>query len=149
MGPLMPRRYPQLTWESLFMIRRLLSFSGALVLLALMSSPVSAQMKTKAMSHDPAGKENCMMCHAVGVMPPVPDVPASHEGRPVTSCLWCHAPNSAMVTTGAPAPSHDMAGKENCMMCHAVGVMPPVPDVPASHEGRGNETCGWCHVKAG
>ena len=39
---------------------------------------------------------------------------------------------------------------ENCMMCHAAGVMEPVPDIPAeSHEGRGNETCLWCHTQAG
>jgi len=131
------------------MTRRLLSFSGALLLLALVSSPVSAQMKVKPMTHDAAGKENCLMCHAIGVMPPVPDVPASHEGRANNTCLWCHAPDSPMVTTGAPAPTHDMAGKENCLMCHAVGVMPPVPDVPASHEGRENSQCTWCHVKAG
>lgn len=131
------------------MIRRLLSFSGALVLLALFSVPVSAQTKPTAVSHDLAGKENCMMCHAVGVMEPVPDVPASHEGRPNESCLWCHAADSPMIAAGAPSPTHDMAGKENCLMCHTAGAMEPVPDVPASHAGRGNETCGWCHIKAG
>jgi hypothetical protein len=131
------------------MTRRLLSFSGALMLLALVSSPVSAQTKVKPMAHDAAGKENCMMCHAVGVMPPVPDVPASHEGRENNTCLWCHAPDSPMVTTGAPSPSHDMAGKDNCLMCHTAGAMEPVPDVPASHEGRTNDTCTWCHVKTG
>ena len=89
------------------------------------------------------------MCHAVGVMPPVPDVPASHEGRANETCLWCHAADSPMTTTGAPQTSHDLAGKDNCMMCHAVGVMPPVPDVPASHEGRANETCLWCHTQGG
>jgi hypothetical protein len=137
------------TREMVSMIRRLLSFSGALFLLALVYSPVSAQVKAPAMAHDPAGKENCLMCHAAGVMEPVPDIPASHEGRTNAQCLWCHAPDSPMVTTGAKAPSHDLAGKDNCMMCHAVGVMPPVPDVPASHEGRTNDVCLWCHKAAG
>ena len=130
------------------MSRRLFSLSGALFFVAFLAGPLQGQMKAQAMSHDAAGKENCMMCHAVGVMEPVPDVPASHEGRAVETCLWCHAADSPMVTTGANAPSHDLAGKENCMMCHAAGVMPPVPDVPASHEGRTNEVCQWCH-KAG
>jgi hypothetical protein len=127
------------------MIRGLLSFSGALFVLALASSPASAQLKAPAMAHDAAGKENCMMCHAVGVMEPVPDVPADHEGRTNDQCQMCHAPDSPMVTMGAPAMGHDPAGKENCMMCHAVGVMEPVPDVPADHEGRTNEMCTWCH----
>lgn len=131
------------------MIRRMLSFSGALVFLALLAGPLSAQVKTKAMAHDAAGKENCMMCHAVGVMPPVPDVPADHEGRGNETCMWCHGAGSPMTTTGATQTSHDLEGKENCMMCHAAGVMPPVPDAPASHEGRGNETCLWCHTKGG
>jgi len=130
------------------MSRRLSSILGAMFLLVFLAGPLHAQMKTKAMSHDPAGKDNCLMCHAVGVMEPVPDVPASHEGRTNGQCLWCHAPDSPMVTTGAKAPSHDLAGKENCMMCHAAGVMPPVPDVPASHEGRTNEVCTWCHKPA-
>lgn len=53
-------------------------------------------------------------------------------------------PASAQVKTKAAA--HDLAGKENCMMCHTPGVMEPVPDTPASHEGRVNEQCGWCHA---
>jgi hypothetical protein len=127
-------------------------FLGLMILVLLLgagASPLSAQVKTKAAGHDLAGKENCMMCHAVGVMEPVPDVPASHEGRANETCVWCHAPDAPMVTTGAKQFSHDPAGKENCMMCHAAGVMEPVPDVPANHEGRANATCTWCHTHAG
>ena len=131
------------------MKRRLLSLSGAVLFLAVFAGSAQAQVISKVMSHDAAGKENCMMCHAVGVMPPVPDVPASHEGRVNEQCVWCHAPDSPMTTTGAVQTSHDLEGKENCLMCHAAGIMPPVPDAPASHEGRGTETCLWCHTKAG
>ena len=131
------------------MTRRLLSISGALALLAFVAFPLQAQVISKAMSHDGAGKENCLMCHTAGVMEPVPDVPANHEGRGNDACLWCHAPDSPMTTTGASQPSHDMAGKDNCMMCHTAGAMEPVPDVPASHEGRGNESCLWCHSGGG
>jgi hypothetical protein len=31
-------------------------------------------------------------------------------------------------------------------MCHTPGAMAPVPDVPASHAERPNETCQWCHA---
>ncbi len=131
------------------MKRHLLAAAAGLVLALALVSQGSAQVIAKAMAHDAAGKENCMMCHAVGVMPPVPDVPADHEGRVNEQCGWCHTPNTPMTTTGATQTSHDVAGKENCLMCHAAGVMPPVPDVPASHEGRENEYCLWCHTVKG
>ena len=131
------------------MRRHVWSLFGGLLVVGVMASPLTAQVKTKAVTHDLEGKANCLMCHAVGVMEPVPDVPATHEGRAVETCGWCHAPTSPMVTTGAPAIPHDLEGKANCMMCHAVGVMPPVPDVPADHQGRTVEMCGWCHKTAG
>ena len=131
------------------MSRRFASLMGAFFIMAIMVGPLMAQEKPPVTAHDTAGKENCLMCHAVDVMPPVPDVPATHEGRGIESCQWCHAADSPMQSTGATQTSHDLAGKENCMMCHAVGVMPPVPDVPESHAPRGNETCLWCHTKAG
>jgi len=54
--------------------------------------PESAMVTTGApnIPHDMEGKDNCLMCHAAGVMEPVPDVPASHEGRTVEMCQWCH-----------------------------------------------------------
>ena len=131
------------------MNRRLSTLAGLLLLLGLMAGSAAAQEKPSVMAHDAAGKENCMMCHAAGVMEPVPDAPASHEGRGNDTCLWCHAADSPMQTTGATQTTHDTAGKENCMMCHAAGVMEPVPDAPATHEGRGNETCLWCHKAVG
>ena len=131
------------------MTRRLIGFFGALFLLGVLSSPLSGQTKTKAMTHDAEGKETCLMCHAPGVMPPATDVPATHEGRANETCLMCHAADSPMVTIGAKLTPHDTEGKENCMMCHAVGVMPPATDVPESHEGRPVEQCSWCHKTAG
>ena len=132
------------------MSRRFLNLSGALFLLGFLAGPLSGQAKPTAPTHDLAGKDNCLMCHAVGVMPPVPDVPASHEGRESPTCLWCHAADSPMLTTGATATTHDLAGKDNCLMCHAAGIMPPVPDVPESHgEDRTIATCTWCHKPAG
>jgi hypothetical protein len=131
------------------MSRRLLSLCVALFLGGVLTNPLAAQMKTKAASHDLAGKETCLMCHAPEIMPPVPDVPESHEGRTNETCVWCHAPDAAMVTQGAKAASHDFEGKDNCLMCHTAGAMEPVPDVPESHEGRTNAQCVWCHKPAG
>lgn len=39
---------------------------------------------------------------------------------------------------------HDLAGKDNCMMCHS-GAMEGMKAVPADHEGRANDTCLLCH----
>ena len=138
---------------SIPMNRFLTSCLGGLFLLAILAGPLSSQepVKPKVTSHDLAGKENCMMCHAPGVMPPVPDAPAeTHKGRGNESCQWCHAADSPMQTVGATKTPHDLAGKDNCMMCHAAGVMPPATDIPAeTHKGRGNETCLWCHTPGG
>ena len=131
------------------MSRRFASLSGTVFLMALMASPLMAQEKPPVTPHDLAGKENCLMCHTPGVMAPVPDVPASHEGPGIESCQWCHAADSPMQGDGATQTSHDLAGKDNCLMCHTPGAMAPVPDVPASHEGRGNESCLWCHTPVG
>ena len=126
-----------------------MSMLGVFALALAVANPLSAQEKTTAVSHDLEGKANCLMCHTAGAMEPVPDVPASHEGRANETCMMCHAPDSPMVTTGATAISHDLEGKGNCLMCHAAGAMEPVPDVPASHEGRTVEMCQWCHKAAG
>ncbi|MCJ7627440.1 MAG: hypothetical protein MUO50_03530, partial [Longimicrobiales bacterium] len=131
------------------MRRHLVSMCGALFVAVALASPLSAQAKVKAVSHDVEGKANCLMCHAVGVMEPVPDVPASHEGRAIETCMMCHAPTSPMVTTGAKLIPHDLEGKANCLMCHAAGIMPPVPDIPENHAGRVVEMCTWCHKTAG
>jgi len=126
------------------MIRRVLVAFSVLALGAIFALPASAQEAAKppVMSHDAAGRDQCMMCHAEGGMKPVP---ASHEGRANEVCLMCHAADSEMQTSTPNAITHDLAGRDNCMMCHAAGGMKPVP---ASHEGRANEVCAWCHQPA-
>lgn len=54
------------------------------------------------------------------------------------------SPLTAQVKT--KPTTHDLAGRDNCLMCHTPGVMEPVPDTPKSHEGRVNEQCVWCHA---
>lgn len=45
-----------------------------------------------------------------------------------------------------PAVQHDLAGRDQCLMCHTAGAMEAVPDVPANHADPANETCKWCHA---
>lgn len=124
--------------------------AGALVALALAwAAPASAQMDGLiAVSHDVEGRADCLMCHTPGRMEPVPDAPASHEGRTSDVCLWCHATDSPLLTTSPPTIGHDVEGRDQCLMCHTAGRMEPVPDVPASHEGRENQHCRMCHNPA-
>lgn len=104
--------------------------------------------KPPAVQHDLAGRDNCLMCHTPGAMEPVPDVPANHDGRPNEACLWCHAADAEIQTADPPAISHALEGRDNCLMCHTAGAMEPVPDVPAKHEGIGNQYCRLCHQPA-
>lgn len=88
-----------------------------------------------------------MVCHAIGASP-ILDVPETHEGRGNDSCLWCHASDSPMLTVQPTDTPHARATDEtDCAQCHAPEANPEVTSVPATHEGRGNESCMWCHVK--
>ncbi len=126
--------------------------------------------------HDLAGRDQCLLCHAVGG--PAPNVPADHAGRTNDMCQSCHKPAGAAApagptvtatataaataaatatmtvtattvpaTTGVPTIPHDLAGRDQCLLCHAVGG--PAPNVPADHAGRTNDMCESCHKPAG
>jgi len=119
----------------------------AAMLLVMAGSAVAQDAKPTVVSHDLAGKENCVMCHS-GAMEGIPAQPADHEGRALDTCLLCHAADAEMQTSAAAVTPHDLAGKEACSMCHS-GAMEGMPAAPASHEGRGDDTCAMCHVPAG
>lgn len=67
----------------------------------------------------------------------------SVAGSAALGVIWA-LPASAQIKPHATP--HDIEGQEQCLMCHAAGALEPVPDVPADHEGRTNETCQWCHA---
>ena len=119
----------------------------AAMLLVVAGSAVAQDAKPTVVSHDLAGKENCVMCHS-GAMEGIPAQPADHEGRALDTCLLCHAADAEMQTAAATVVPHDLAGKEACSMCHS-GAMEGMPAAPASHEGRGDDTCAMCHKPAG
>jgi hypothetical protein len=47
----------------------------------------------------------------------------------------------------APALTHDVAGKEDCVSCHVVGAKKPL-GLAETHKGRDNSVCRGCHVAA-
>lgn len=126
--------------------RRFIGLTGsALLLCVFVTAAVAQVMRPAAVLHDLAGRDNCMMCHEVGAMDMVTDVPSTHEGWQSGVCLWCHGSDSPMLTVDPPVITHDIAGREDCLMCHAPGAMEPVTDTPANHEGRENTHCQMCH----
>jgi Cytochrome c7 and related cytochrome c len=113
------------------------------------AQPVQAQAAKKppVIAHETAGREQCIMCHG-GAMEGIKAVPASHKGRTNETCLLCHAKDSPMQTAAAPALPHDVAGREQCAMCHG-GAMEGIKAMPANHKGIDNKNCTLCHTPAG
>ena len=118
---------------------------GAILLVGV--GAVQQAGKPSVVQHDLDGRDNCLMCHS-GAMPNIAGVPESHADRPNETCLWCHAADAGIQTATPTAITHDLDGRENCLMCHS-GAMPNIPGVPAKHEGIANEYCGLCHGPAG
>ena len=127
---------------------RLMTLIGAVLTTAVATAPLHARQATKppVMTHDAAGRAACLMCHAAGTMEAVADVPESHTDFTNEVCGWCHFADAEMQSADPPAMAHKLEGQTQCMMCHTPGRMEPVPDAPASHEGREDKTCTMCHA---
>ena len=127
-------------------------------------APGPAQAPT--IPHQLEGVAECQVCHGLEAMKPFPE---NHTAFTVDMCTNCHKPageGGASPTTSpaatpeatpeaapqatpaggaesAPTIPHDMAGRDNCLACHAVqgGVKP----APADHAGRTIDSCQGCH----
>ena len=131
-------------------MRRITSSAVFMTLLFVGAGALNAQEKpvVPVPEHDMAGKDNCAMCHAEGVMGAT-KMPASHEGRDQKSCVACHSADSPLQSgTAPPAIPHDLEGKDNCAMCHAEGVM-GATKMPESHGDGVAGQCVACHQPAG
>lgn len=129
-------------------MRRIMSSTLFMTLLFCGAGALHAQEKPAVPEHDMAGKDNCAMCHAEGVMGAT-KTPASHEGRDQKNCVVCHSADSPLQSgAAATAIPHDLEGKENCAMCHAEGVM-GAAKMPENHGDDVAGKCGACHKPAG
>ncbi len=108
--------------------------------------------------HQLEGVAECQLCHGLGAMKPFPE---NHTAFTVDMCTSCHKPageggaapaatpeaapeaTPAAGAASAPAIPHDLAGRDNCLACHAVegGVKP----APQDHAGRTTDSCQGCH----
>lgn len=132
---------------------RLMTLIGAVLTAAVVTAPLQARQATKTkppvMTHDAAGRAACLMCHAAGTMEAVADVPESHTDLTNETCGWCHFADAEMQSADPTVMPHGEEGQTQCLMCHTPGRMEPIPDAPASHEGREDKTCTMCHSPAG
>ena len=117
---------------------------GASVPATAEAAPVVVEASTlfnlMVIPHTLEGRQDCLLCHAEDK--PLP-FPADHVGRPSSACLVCHATTRAG-THLPPGVKHDITGRDDCLQCHAVDVL------PASHKTAGfsNKDCLLCHVQA-
>jgi len=113
--------------------------------------------------HQLEGMDECTLCHSENPPPGFTAMPPSHATFPVDICQSCHQPVGAEEpepaappappaegegeATAPPAIPHELASRENCLMCHdPEGQIKPAP---ADHVGRAVETCQMCHKPEG
>lgn len=75
----------------------------------------------------------------------MPGLPADHNNGVTDGlCGLCHEPTMEEAALAIRALPHDVAGQEDCLMCHGEGIV-GAAKVPADHTGRTNDTCQLCH----
>jgi hypothetical protein len=116
--------------------------------------------------HPISSKTDCKICHGPEGVKPAPE---NHTSFTPDMCTSCHQPTveetpvvitpaptaapgtpeatTAPVPAGIPAIPHELAGREQCLMCHdPAGNVRPAPQ---DHEGRTEDSCQLCHKPAG
>ena len=95
--------------------------------------------------HTLDGREECFACHAIGAVD-APPIPADHDQN-VTLCTTCHAVwlAPAIAAAAPPAITHDLMGRDDCLVCHKVGTA-GAPRVPENHNGLSSTICRTCHT---
>jgi hypothetical protein len=87
----------------------------------------------------------CTSCHKPALQESSAPIAAPAGATPVTPRAG--QPTPAPAPAGIQAIPHDLAGRDNCLMCHnPEGNIKPAPK---DHVGRANETCQMCHKPKG
>jgi nitrate/TMAO reductase-like tetraheme cytochrome c subunit len=102
-------------------------------------------------NHAAFGVEICTGCHkpaqasnAFGAATAVPTETAKARATAAPAAAATPTATTAAAVSDAPkAIPHDLAGRENCLLCHSPdsGVKP----APKDHAGRTNDQCQACH----
>jgi cytochrome c553 len=91
-------------------------------------------------------RQDCLLCHAVGAVDASP-IPADADHEEAEElCRTCHAllPQPAPPATAPPGIPSDVAGQEDCLTCHKMGVA-YAPHLPENHAGLPADLCETCH----
>jgi predicted CXXCH cytochrome family protein len=145
-----------------------------LTLLALASAAYAGTLDQRPTPHTVIGRENCLLCHAVGGVKPVPAAHAYSEA-PFTNetCGTCHPVASALAApaatptspaagatpTVAPSPAAPAGPNDACLLCHsnkqqvvnlpdgrALSLYVDAKVFGTSVHGQGKVACADCHV---
>ncbi|MBI2953926.1 MAG: hypothetical protein HYY30_06400 [Chloroflexi bacterium] len=111
---------------------------GFVVALGVFDEPKTVQaqpISQPQMPHTLEGRVDCLLCHGPGGPKPIP---ASHAGRPATTCLACHPAATATDTRSAPAPAAPSPASQT-------GDASKTP----TQAGANNEACLACHSTQG
>jgi hypothetical protein len=102
-------------------------------------------------NHAAFGVEICTGCHkpaqasnAFGAATAVPTETAEARATAAPAAAATPTATTAAAVSDAPkAIPHDLAGRENCLLCHSPdsGAKP----APKDHAGRTNDQCQACH----
>ena len=90
---------------------------------------------------------DCLLCHQVGAAD-APAVPEDSDHMVEAEiCSTCHAllPEPAIRSADAPAIPHEIEGREECLMCHKLGIG-SAPRIPDNHDGLPVDVCQTCHL---
>jgi hypothetical protein len=92
-------------------------------------------------------RQDCLLCHAVGAVEASPIPPDANHEDADELCRTCHAllPQPALPAVAPPGIPHDLMGREDCLMCHKMGIA-FASRIPDNHTGLTVGLCQTCHL---
>ncbi len=95
--------------------------------------------------HPIGARTDCTLCHAAGKVHPWPDNHASFTTAMCTQCHTAEVQEGEQPPPGAPRIPHQLAGMDNCALCHSEDPPPGIKPMPPSHATFGLDICLQCH----
>jgi mono/diheme cytochrome c family protein len=91
-------------------------------------------------------RQDCLLCHAVGAVEASPIPADAHHEDADELCRTCHALLSQPAPPAVAPPDipHDLVGREDCLMCHKMGIA-YASRIPENHIGLPVDLCQTCH----
>jgi hypothetical protein len=93
------------------------------------------------MPHPPAGKADCLSCHAPNANPHITSTPAAHHFAN-GACAMCHRP---MDKTPPNAAHPFNEAHTACRTCHTAGTSTGAKPLPDFHANYDVAICALCH----